>query len=110
MEARLFRCKAPHDFQTCQVLKIWQVFSILHATGIAEIPSLGFRQKQAKTSTGLKVTVEVLAGVYETGKNAPRIFSKTSGSFLINIFLVGIIGLFRSGFREVIFEPILNRP
>lgn len=44
--------------------------------------------KKAKTSTGLKVTVDILAGVYETGKKC--------GSFSINFSRAGITTLFLS--------------
>jgi hypothetical protein len=33
--------------------------------------------EKAKTCTGLKVTVDILTGVYETGKNVPMISLKT---------------------------------
>lgn len=52
--------------------------------------------KKAMTSTGLKVTVDILAGVYETGKNVPEISLKTCGSFSINFSRAGITTLFLS--------------
>ena len=65
IEHRLF----PHITRACQGV-------VFHSLAIAQ----QFMEK-AKTSTGLKVTVEVLAGVYETGK-------KCAADFLKNIRIV----------------------
>ncbi len=65
IEHRLFQ----HITRACQGV-------VFHSLAIAK----HFRE-QAKTSTGLKVTVEVLEGVYETGK-------KCAAEFLKNIRIV----------------------
>jgi hypothetical protein len=65
IEHRLF----PHITRACQGI-------VFHSLAIAKQ-----FMEQARTSTGLKVTVEVLAGVYETGK-------KCAADFLENIRIV----------------------
>jgi len=65
IEHRLF----PHITRACQGV-------VFHSLAIAK-----HFMEQARTSTGLKVTVEVLAGVYETGK-------KCAADFLENIRIV----------------------
>jgi hypothetical protein len=47
--------------------------------------------EKTKTNKGLKVTFDVLTGVYETGKNVRQIFLKISAYLQTNISHCGII-------------------
>jgi hypothetical protein len=58
---------------------------VFHSIAIAK----KFMEK-AKTNKGLKVTVDILTGVYETRKNVPPIFLKTRTYLWTNIFHYGI--------------------
>lgn len=78
IEHRLF----PHITRACQGV-------VFHTVEIAKQ-----LMEKTKTATGLKVTVDILTGVYETGKNVLRILSQICQSCSINIFPAGIIELF----------------
>ena len=77
IEHRLF----PHITRVCQGI-------VFHSLAIAK----HFMAK-AKTTTGLKVTVDILTGVYVTGKKCAWILSKTGVLFLMTTSRVGIIDL-----------------
>ena len=78
---KLFGLILPHVTRACQGV-------IFHSVSLAK----QFMQK-AKTNTDLKVTVDVLTGIYETGKSVLSILFKICKSLVMNICPTAIIVL-----------------